>query len=322
VSGSKTSYWPYGGQRVPPGQNPPTQTQTDRLYTGQRSEPGDSALGLYNYKARFYSTVLGRFVSADVAAPNSRDAQALNRYGYVSDNPVSLSDPSGHCFVWGGVDLTKATGCTHTNTINWIQCGIEQSCSADLNLMAKWVLHQMDFFSKVKNEAERDSKFYSSVTRIRNGLCCFDSREIGASITTVGAGEAGDEPGYGDNVPVPKAGDVTLAYVSGKVNFSLDYSYLDFYISAAFVPDSGDPAKFQFSLHVAPIGFNAADPFDEQSMDPISAHVAASLFDQSRPLEVSFTVAPKAEDVPPLWASPHAGGSGAILLSWFISDVY
>lgn len=32
--------------------------QTDKLYTRQQIEPGDAALGLYNYKARFYSTVL------------------------------------------------------------------------------------------------------------------------------------------------------------------------------------------------------------------------------------------------------------------------
>jgi RHS repeat-associated protein len=95
VSGSKTWYWPYGAQRVPPGQNPPTQTQTDRLYTGQRAEPGDSALGLYNYKARFYSTMLGRFVSVDPVGGTVGDPQSWDGYAYTRNNPLRFTDPTG-----------------------------------------------------------------------------------------------------------------------------------------------------------------------------------------------------------------------------------
>ena len=77
-------YWPFGATRSG------SITQTDKLYTGQRQEPGDSALGLYNYKARFYSTTLGRFASADSVG------DGLNRYAYVRGNPLSANDPSGH----------------------------------------------------------------------------------------------------------------------------------------------------------------------------------------------------------------------------------
>jgi RHS repeat-associated protein len=84
-------YWPYGAARGASGI-----TETDRLYTGQRQEVGDAALGLYNYKARFYSTALGRFVSADTRG------DGLNRYGYGHDNPLRFSDPSGHCVFWMG----------------------------------------------------------------------------------------------------------------------------------------------------------------------------------------------------------------------------
>ncbi|MEX2225005.1 MAG: hypothetical protein WEB52_00995 [Dehalococcoidia bacterium] len=34
-------------------------SETDKLYTGQRKEPGDAEFGLYNYKARFYTRRLG-----------------------------------------------------------------------------------------------------------------------------------------------------------------------------------------------------------------------------------------------------------------------
>ena len=67
VPGSEVKYWPYGAMRQTgaPG--------TDQLFTGQRREPdtepasnpnGIGSIGLYNYKARFYSTTIGRFATA------------------------------------------------------------------------------------------------------------------------------------------------------------------------------------------------------------------------------------------------------------------
>ncbi|MDE3097536.1 MAG: RHS repeat-associated core domain-containing protein [Chloroflexota bacterium] len=85
---AETKYWPYGATRTG------GVTQTDKLYTGQQQEPGDAALGLYNYKARFYSTTLGRFVAADRAMPEAT-SRGLNRYAYAYNSPLRYSDPSG-----------------------------------------------------------------------------------------------------------------------------------------------------------------------------------------------------------------------------------
>jgi RHS repeat-associated protein len=80
---SSMRYWPYGGTRTG------GVTGTDLLYTGQRQEAGDAQMGLYNYKARFYSTALGRFLSADPVGGGSA------RYQYVRSNPIILVDPTG-----------------------------------------------------------------------------------------------------------------------------------------------------------------------------------------------------------------------------------
>ena len=66
---------------------------TDRLYTGQR---WDGGLGLYDYQARYYHPVLGRFIRADPLVPGPGNPQSLNRFAYVNNNPLRYTDPSGH----------------------------------------------------------------------------------------------------------------------------------------------------------------------------------------------------------------------------------
>ncbi|MGB9873194.1 MAG: RHS repeat-associated core domain-containing protein, partial [Anaerolineae bacterium] len=83
-------YTPYGGVRWAWGTFP-----TDRRFTGQRQE----GFGLYDYRARFYSPGLGRFVSADTIVPNPGDPQDLNRYTYARNSPLIYVDSDGH-FPW------------------------------------------------------------------------------------------------------------------------------------------------------------------------------------------------------------------------------
>ena len=61
------------------------------IFTGQRF---DAETGLYYYKRRYYSPVLGRFLS--------RDSQTvdLNLYRYVRNRPTLFVDPSGFGPVW------------------------------------------------------------------------------------------------------------------------------------------------------------------------------------------------------------------------------
>ena len=87
VSGGEQRYYPFGESRL-------TATMlTDKLFTGQREMAG---LGIYHYQARFYSPKLGRFLSADTITPNPSNPQNLNRYSYVTNNPLLYIDPSGH----------------------------------------------------------------------------------------------------------------------------------------------------------------------------------------------------------------------------------
>ncbi len=52
---------------------------------------------LVNMNARLYDPQIGRFMAADSVVQNPYDAQDLNRYTYVVNNPLSETDPTGNC---------------------------------------------------------------------------------------------------------------------------------------------------------------------------------------------------------------------------------
>ena len=66
---------------------------TTRGFTGQEQIDAEC---LINANARIYDQTIARFMTADTIIPDSFDGQAFNRYSYVSNNPLSATDPSGH----------------------------------------------------------------------------------------------------------------------------------------------------------------------------------------------------------------------------------
>jgi len=53
------------------------------------------SMGLNHMNGRVEDAILGRFLSPDPHVPDPTDAQSYNRYSYVNNNPVTMSDPSG-----------------------------------------------------------------------------------------------------------------------------------------------------------------------------------------------------------------------------------
>uniref|UniRef100_A0A7C4PXQ2 RHS repeat-associated core domain-containing protein n=1 Tax=Bellilinea caldifistulae TaxID=360411 RepID=A0A7C4PXQ2_9CHLR len=68
---------------------------TNCHFTAQREE---ATLSLYDYRARFYDPLLGRFIQPDSLVPGADDPLAWDRYVYTLNNPVRYTDPSGHMF--------------------------------------------------------------------------------------------------------------------------------------------------------------------------------------------------------------------------------
>jgi RHS repeat-associated protein len=82
----RQSYKPFGDSLVA---TPPVPYTPEYQYTFQEKEKDGS--GLYDFGAREYNPATARFLS-----PDSDDSDGLNRYAYVSNNPLRYNDPTGH----------------------------------------------------------------------------------------------------------------------------------------------------------------------------------------------------------------------------------
>ncbi len=95
----KIEYYPFGSYCEDiKNPNDPTFPDANYTFTGQED---DDDLGLYNYKARLYDPILGKFISPDSLVPYPTNPQTLNRYAYCLNNPLIYIDPSGEIF---GID--------------------------------------------------------------------------------------------------------------------------------------------------------------------------------------------------------------------------
>lgn len=99
VSKQRMRFDAFGGRRTSATQSltPWAQTNFDtknttRGYTGH--EQADGA-GLIHMNGRMYDARLGRFVQADPIVQDLYDTQSYNRYSYVMNRPLSLTDPTG-----------------------------------------------------------------------------------------------------------------------------------------------------------------------------------------------------------------------------------
>ena len=82
----RVSYFPWGQDRGVEG------TFTPKLQFNFKEK---DATGFYDYGARIYNPVTGRWLSPDTAVE-----EQLNRYTYVHNNPLTMTDPTGHWPTW------------------------------------------------------------------------------------------------------------------------------------------------------------------------------------------------------------------------------
>jgi RHS repeat-associated protein len=104
----RIEYYPFGTY-LEDVKNPLDPNFPDANYTFTDQEDDDE-IGLYNYGARLYDPILGRFISPDSIVQAPDDPQTLNRYAYARNNPLIYVDPSGNLFIIDDILIGAAIG--------------------------------------------------------------------------------------------------------------------------------------------------------------------------------------------------------------------
>ncbi len=96
---------PFGDGLTQQGTGPDA---TEHHFTGKvrDNESGNDYFG-----ARYFGSTMGRFLSPDPTGGHTEDPQTLNKYMYVRNNPLTLTDPTGLDFYQGCSSVSADPPC-------------------------------------------------------------------------------------------------------------------------------------------------------------------------------------------------------------------
>jgi RHS repeat-associated protein len=120
-------YSPWGTVRYSSGT-----MSTPYQYEGQFSNMSD--FGLLFFNARWVDPVIGRFTSPDSIIPPG--VQGLDRYGYVNNNPLRYTDPTGHICNESGSNCESIDGKSSADRAKYVMRILEKTYN--INIKGSW----------------------------------------------------------------------------------------------------------------------------------------------------------------------------------------
>ena len=158
----------------------------------------DDETGLDYARARYYASKQGRFISVDPmeSSADGVDPQSWNRYAYVGNHPLELTDPSGLIWVHKG------------DRYEWINRGLtDAEVAAGWRIVTEFVVWTGDGYAALNPLRNEKQLFFATKFQARNALFGMQS----ATISEANASDGGLSPYR----TTDGAGDVAMTISAG-----------------------------------------------------------------------------------------------------------
>ncbi|MGA3080001.1 MAG: RHS repeat-associated core domain-containing protein [Terracidiphilus sp.] len=248
---SKEAYAPFGETYNEAG-------TADRSFTGQDQDTvtGPNAQGVYDFLFRKYDPAAGRWLSPDPSgwkAVNQAYPQSLNRYAYVQNDPMSLTDPNGLECVWddGSFDSesdpsTGSPGQCQAAGGTWIELGFGGAWSSSENTQyAGWV-------QGIANYAENGHGSVITTFNPSTGITSFTLYNSSGLVRETGTDGTITQYGY-------SPGSVSAFFVSSNYNPAAINQIYAAYQESQFAQQ--DPYGQSLDALIQSVAFDSEHPF-------------------------------------------------------------
>jgi RHS repeat-associated protein len=157
---------------------------------------------LINLNARIYDPSIGRLLSADDIVSDAYDGQNYNRYAYVNNRPLSLTDPTGHEVdpdAWNNVACAMDKRCSNSDMFS------DTAVTAELTRYINGAVNTNT--KQPEQKAQQQGQNQADQT---SGGTVGAQRPVLDSSGIVGGGSAAAENAKGDRVEQSGAGKSVL----------------------------------------------------------------------------------------------------------------
>ncbi len=241
------SYDAWGKRRNPDGSDAASCTIANATTRGFTNQEMMDEICAVNLNARIYDPVIGRFMAADSVVPDTYSLQTLNRYAYVTNNPLSFTDPTGHdctsCSEFKSDIVAQETpndvsGTTDvvsekTITVRFIFVGAPTTGAADSGPSPTGIGNGSG--NTGQSSSQPSTSYASQLGLLPPALLVLDKNEISA--TVIVDLNAGNEANSFDNSSLAHGGDLSAQSgpATNDTNGGLTYSDTG---STGFIPIS------------------------------------------------------------------------------------
>jgi RHS repeat-associated protein len=217
-------YLPFG-QELGTGTAGRDATFSAAVYPGAASGPSmkftgkerDAESGLDYFGARYFSGAQGRFTSPDWSATpqpvpyaDFSNPQSLNLYVYMRNNPLSGTDPDGHCCSWSDIQQFGSgfAATTYQPIVQAVSHPIDT-----LGALGSAVMHPMDTAVAIK-----DAVVDTSTAALSGDLNALGkvAGTVVSTLATAGVGKAATSLAEGAEISEAAAGTTTLYRAVGS----------------------------------------------------------------------------------------------------------